>query len=119
MQWIKQRYASWKGNQAEQLACDYLKNRGLILVTRNYRCKRGEIDLIMQDAGVLVFVEVKFRQDQDHGRAEEFFHPHKRAKFALAMQQYLHQHKLNPAHTDHRIDVVAINGDEVNWIKQV
>ena len=119
MRWIKQRYASLIGSQAEHLASEYLAAQGLTLITRNYRCKRGEIDLIMQDAGVLVFVEVKFRQNQAHGRAEEFFHPQKRAKFELAMQYYLHEKNLNPAHVAYRMDVVAINGNDVNWIKQV
>lgn len=119
MRWIKQRFSSLIGQQAETKAGNYLVKQGLSLVTRNYRSKRGEIDLIMQDAGVLVFVEVKFRQNQHHGRAEEYFHAPKRAKFESAVQQYLLDNNLNPATVNHRIDVVAINDGTIDWIKQV
>ncbi|MCG8115726.1 MAG: YraN family protein, partial [Candidatus Thiodiazotropha endolucinida] len=53
------------GQQAEQQALDFLQSRGLRLQERNFRCKTGEIDLVMRDAGTLVFVEVRFRQSND------------------------------------------------------
>ena len=49
------------GDHAEQLACVFLQQQGLQLVTRNYRCRGGEIDLIMRDDDSLVFVEVRYR----------------------------------------------------------
>ena len=51
-----------RGQAAEDLACNYLCGQGLQLLERNYRCKSGEIDLIMQDRACLVFVEVRYRQ---------------------------------------------------------
>ena len=48
------------GSDAEQLAATYLQQQGLILVTSNYSCRFGEIDLIMRDGKSLVFVEVRF-----------------------------------------------------------
>ncbi|WP_292746923.1 YraN family protein, partial [Methylophaga sp. UBA3191] len=50
------------GKQAEQLACNYLEKQGLKLVQRNFYCRRGEIDLIMQDGQTLVFIEVRYRR---------------------------------------------------------
>ena len=48
-----------RGETAEQQACDYLKKQGLKLIARNFRCKQGELDLIMQDKQTLVIVEVR------------------------------------------------------------
>ncbi len=50
-----------RGREAEDRACDYLQTQGLQLLARNYRSKRGEIDLILQDKDSLVFVEVRYR----------------------------------------------------------
>ena len=47
------------GRMGEDRACLYLEEKGMVLVTRNFRCKHGEIDLIMKDGSVFVFVEVK------------------------------------------------------------
>jgi uncharacterized protein (TIGR00252 family) len=62
----QQRYLS--GEQAEALACQYLLDQGLQLIDKNFRSRRGEIDLIMQDNGCIVFVEVRFRRSQAFGR---------------------------------------------------
>ena len=59
------------GKQAENMACDYLQKRGMTLVERNFRKRRGEIDLIMYDRQDLVFVEVKYRHSDRFGSAEE------------------------------------------------
>ena len=56
-----------RGNNAETLAEKYLINRGLQSVQRNYRCKVGEIDLLMQDAEALVFIEVRYRSNPFYG----------------------------------------------------
>ena len=57
--WLKR-----KGDQAENLALDYLKQAGLKLIERNYRCRLGEIDLVMQDGDDLVFIEVRYRNTE-------------------------------------------------------
>ncbi len=57
------------GDHAELLACRYLQRHGLRLLTRNFHCRRGEIDLIMRDGDSLVFVEVRYRQQVRFGRA--------------------------------------------------
>ncbi|WP_416306187.1 YraN family protein [Neptunicella sp. SCSIO 80796] len=119
MNWIKQRLSTLIGQQAEQLACRYLQEHGLKLRQSNYHCRRGEIDLIMTDAEQLVFVEVKYRSQSSHGGAAEYFHSHKRRKFESAVAHYLHEHKLNPSITAYRIDLLAIQGSEIEWFKGV
>lgn len=59
------------GTEAEQLALAFLQSKGLVLVAKNFRTRRGEIDLIMLDNKVLVFVEVRFRSSISFGSAEE------------------------------------------------
>ncbi|MCU1543084.1 MAG: YraN family protein [Microbacteriaceae bacterium] len=59
------------GRRGEALAADYLVERGMRLVERNWRCAQGEIDLIVQDGDELVFVEVKTRSSMGYGHPLE------------------------------------------------
>jgi putative endonuclease len=68
------------GAAAEQFAHDYLLANGLIPVDRNFDTHHGEIDIIMQDKEQLVFVEVRFRQSNRFGSAEESITQQKRKK---------------------------------------
>ena len=111
--------ASIVGHDAEQTAKQHLLDNSLQFVEQNYESKVGEIDLIMLDKQQLVFVEVKFRSSKSHGCAAEHFTPRKRRKLENAINYYLLQKKLNPHHTNMRIDVVAIDGEQVNWIQNV
>lgn len=119
MQWIKNRYSHLVGKKAEQQASEYLQQQGLSLVCENYRCRSGEIDLIMKEQDQLVFVEVKYRTNTDFGHALEYFHLHKRKKFEKAVSHYLHEQRLNPTLIDHRIDLVAIENTDIQWLKSV
>lgn len=119
MQWIKNRLSRTIGYQAEQIARTYLQQNGLTFFTQNYHCRQGEIDLIMLDNDEWVFVEVKYRRENAYGQAVEYFHHHKRKKVERAMQQFLHDRRLNPSIVAHRIDVVAIDHDNVQWLKGV
>lgn len=124
MQWIKQALSPIIGSEAERRARDYLQQQGLSFVTQNYRCKTGEIDLVMQDGSELVFVEVKFRSSQKFGNAVEFFHASKRRKFESAVQYYLQDKGLNPSVVAHRIDIIGIdvldaNQHNIRWLKHV
>jgi putative endonuclease len=116
---INQWHASKTGAQAEQLAKDYLLAHGLTFVEENYRVKVGEIDLIFKDAEQWVFVEVKYRQNDSHGHAAEMFTTAKKRKLTRAIMCYLQSLDLNCHHTPMRIDLVAIDGDKINWIKNV
>ena len=123
MRWIKQTLSGLIGDAAERQARNYLEQQGLHFLLQNYRCRSGEIDLIMQDGLELVFVEVKYRSQQKFGHAVEFFHPNKRRKFESAVQYYLQEKGLNPAVVAHRIDILGIDRvgikNEISWLKYV
>lgn len=124
MQWIKQALSPFIGSEAERFARTFLEQHGLTFIMQNYRCRTGEIDLIMQDNDELVFVEVKYRSKSQHGTAIEFFHASKRRKFESAVMHYMQEKSLNPSVIPHRIDLVGITGNgrqqhNINWLKSV
>ncbi|ALS99675.1 YraN family protein [Lacimicrobium alkaliphilum] len=116
---IKQRLSGLLGRSAESRACKYLTAQGLHLITANYRCKTGEIDLIMQDKDELVFVEVKYRTGVRYGHPAEYFDTNKRRKFESALLHYMQHKGLNPAFVPHRIDLIAITGGQIQWTKHL
>ncbi|MGI4716853.1 MAG: YraN family protein [Janthinobacterium lividum] len=103
-----------QGRQWEQAALLYLRRRGLRQVEENFRCKGGEIDLIMQDGDTLVFVEVRQRADMAHGGAAASITPAKIRRLVRAAQVYLLRFPVTPPC---RFDVVAIDGEQVAWLK--
>jgi putative endonuclease len=102
------------GAAAEDDALEYLQRQGLSLVERNFRCKGGEIDLIMRDRQALVFVEVRKRADARHGGAAASVTARKQARLIIAAQVFLQRYRDLPAC---RFDVIAIDGKELNWMK--
>jgi putative endonuclease len=109
------------GRAGEALAQRYLEARGLRVLERNYRVARGrsrlggEIDLILLDTdGTLVFVEVRVRRGAMGGGAAASVNPAKRARLVYAAQTYLSQ---LPRVPPCRFDVVAVDGDRVQWLK--
>ncbi|MCH8621122.1 YraN family protein [Undibacterium sp. TS12] len=104
------------GDDAEQLALVYLQQAGLKLVQQNFLCKGGEIDLIMQDGKVLVFVEVRKRSSMQFGGAIASITPAKQKRMSHAAQVYLLSKKIQPAC---RFDVIAIDQGHINWLKNV
>lgn len=108
-----------KGQSGERLAEDYLCKQGLKLITRNYHCRQGEVDLIMELGSEIIFVEVRSRGPGSLASAAESVTPAKQRKLSLAALHYLDEHKLHQKHC--RFDVVAItvqnNGKaEVEWL---
>ena len=103
-----------QGDAAEARACAFLEQQGLRLITAQFRCKVGEIDLIMEDQGTLVFVEVRQRRSARYGGAAASIHGRKQRRILAAAAFYLQIHGGNrPA----RLDVVAIEADDrLNWI---
>ncbi len=104
------------GDSAESQACDHLQQQGLTLIERNYRTRRGEIDLIMQQDRTLVFVEVRLRANDQFGSAAESITSRKQSRIIAAAQHYLQQ---QPSSLACRFDVVAISGKtdrSINWI---
>ena len=80
---------STRGAQAERLAAQFLQGRGLKLLQQNYRCRYGEIDLILQDADTLVFAEVRLRQHRSFGGAAASIDAAKQGRLIRAAQHYL------------------------------
>jgi len=112
--WMKQ-LSNRIGDDAEVLAISYLQQQGLKLVDRNYHSRRGEIDIIMEVAGTLIFIEVKYRQSDQFGSAAEMVTPQKQQKIITTALHYLQQHKLDQAC---RFDVVTITPKSgIQWIK--
>ncbi len=109
-----------RGAWAEQHAARYLAAAGLRIVARNYRCTGGEIDLIMEDGDVLVFIEVRYRRDERHGTAAESVHTVKRRRLLHSAQHYLLTHAPQDRRPC-RFDVVTLSGVapvlRVEWIK--
>lgn len=103
------------GDEKERLARSYLERQGLRLITSNYRCRRGEIDLVMRDGDQLVFVEVRYRASNRFGTPAETVGPRKQHRLAAAAGHYLqHQTMSMPC----RFDVLAIGaGDRIDWIR--
>lgn len=102
------------GLAGEDEALAYLKQRGLTLVERNFRCKGGELDLVMQDGQTLVFVEVRKRTDDRHGGAAASVTVAKQRRLIRAAQTFLLRHSAPPPC---RFDVIAIDNGVLNWLK--
>jgi putative endonuclease len=107
-----------RGSRAEQLARRFLEQQGLRFKQANFRCKRGEIDLIMQDGETLVFVEVRYRSSSRFGSAAESVDRHKQRKLVTTALFYL-QSKPELARQASRFDVIAISGEsgspQIDW----
>jgi putative endonuclease len=108
-----------RGAQAEQRARAFLEHQGLVWVASNWRAhfqrQVGEIDLVMQHDKELVFVEVRTRSRADFGGAAASVDGRKQQKLRRTAQAYLHAHGLHQAFC--RFDVVAIHGDELDWLR--
>lgn len=106
--------AQSKGKEAEDAALTYLRRQGLRLESRNYRCRGGEIDLIMRDAAYWVFVEVRYRRTSRFGTPQATVDFRKQRRLALAARHFLAGHAESPC----RFDVVAIGGEgRIEWLK--
>lgn len=104
------------GISAEQQARDFLCARGLQLITQNYRCFRGEIDLIMRDKNDVVFVEVRSRSYSTYGSPSESVTKPKQKKIITTAMHFLQRKNwLNKINC--RFDVVGIQKNEIDWIK--
>lgn len=102
------------------MAAEYLKGRGFLILERNYRYQRGEIDIIARDGNELVFVEVKTRRSRAFGTPEESITPRKEELLKRTAEGYCFEHQIDA--TPCRFDVVAIeqkrNGIEIRHIKE-
>jgi len=111
------------GQKAEQEALNFLKQQGLKLITQNYYCRQGEIDLVMSDQQTLVFIEVRYRKSHHYGSSAESVTTNKQKKIIHTAEHYL-LHKVKTPTPACRFDVVAIypsdstqSSLQFDWIK--
>ena len=106
------------GRQAENLAARFLEKKKLRIIARNYRCRGGEIDLVCRDGKVLVFVEVRLRQNTAFGGAAASVTPTKQRRIILAAQHFLMTNALT--NDDCRFDCILMNGtsgNDIEWLR--
>ena len=104
-----------KGAEAEDQALLFLLSRGLQLRTRNYACRMGEIDLVMQDGAALVFVEVRQRSSGAYGGAAQSITARKRARLIAAARHFLAREGTQPPC---RFDAVLVDAkQQLEWIR--
>ncbi len=99
-----------RGRHAEDMAAEFLRNKGWTIVARNFRVRGAELDIVGLDGPTLVFVEVKQRSNLEKGWPEEAVDQRKIAKLYLAARFFLHSNAKH-AHRDCRFDMIAIEGD--------
>jgi putative endonuclease len=99
------------GAFGEAYAAEYLRKKRYKILGMNYRCKRGEIDIIAKDGGCVVFVEVKLRKSKNYAEAKDYVNHDKQGKIKLAAAQWIVD---NEADGDLacRFDVIEIYTDE-------
>ena len=109
-----------RGKQAEDAACKYLMENGLRLVEKNYKCRGGEIDLVMRHKNSLVFVEVRYRHSNRFGSGAESVIKRKQDKIILTALHYLQSHN-NSDGLASRFDVISIQAisgkTDIQWIQ--
>lgn len=104
-----------RGAAAERAARAWLERHGLRLRHANYRCRWGEIDLVMEDGDTLVFVEVRYRNSARYGGAAASVDAAKQQRLARAAADYLSRLRGRPPAS--RFDVVALEpGGRIEWI---
>lgn len=100
----------------EQRAAEYLTARGMRIVARNFRSRQGEIDLIGYHEGYLVFVEVKYRTGTEKGTAAEAVDARKQRQICRVSDFYRYTKGIGEGR-DVRYDVVAVQGEEMEWLQ--
>ncbi|MBI5413477.1 YraN family protein [Candidatus Peregrinibacteria bacterium] len=113
------------GYKGEDLAARYLQDKGYKILEKNFTVRGGEVDLVAQDGGVLVFVEAKTRTGTSFGTGDESVNFGKKQKLRHTIQRYIAE-KPNLADSDYRVDLVEIELDsqshelkKINHLKDI
>jgi len=104
------------GERAEQIAALYLQRKGLALIESRYRCRLGEIDLVLRDRGTIVFAEVRLRHSKTFGGAAYSVDRRKQSRIIAAARHYLAGKPECPC----RFDVVLLerlDPPRIEWIR--
>ncbi len=108
------------GDHGERAAARFIKRNGGRVVARNWRCKRGEVDLVVFEGDTLAFVEVKTRENADLVRPVEYVNRAKRRKLEVLAEEFCRRRRIEPEAV--RFDVVEVIGREhpqINWMRAV
>ncbi|MDO1510996.1 MULTISPECIES: YraN family protein [unclassified Neisseria] len=106
------------GAAGEDAALVFLQKQGCKLLARNWHCPYGEIDLIVKNGSMILFVEVKYRRHGSFGGAVYSITPSKLLKLQRSAEHYLQQNSLN--HVPCRLDAVLIQGKEAPyWVQNI
>lgn len=100
------------GSLYEQMAVNYLKQKGYVIVEKNYRCRIGEIDIIARHKGYLVFIEVKYRKNLYSGMPAEAVNDKKQRVISKVARWYMMQQRI-PIDEPVRFDIVSILGTQL------
>ncbi|WP_373740512.1 YraN family protein [Neisseria sp.] len=107
-----------QGAAGEDAALAFLQKHGCKAVARNWHCPFGEIDLIVKNGGMILFVEVKYRRNSSFGGAAHSITPSKLSKLQRSVEYYLQQNGLNNAPC--RLDAVLIQGNDTPvWVQNI
>lgn len=104
------------GGYKEDIATEYLIEHGYKIIDRNFSCKSGEIDIVAKDKEYLCFIEVKYRENNKYGDALEAINYKKQQKLFKCANIYITANKL-VENLNYRFDVVAIQGENIELIK--
>lgn len=105
-----------KGDYGESQAIEYLISKGYLIICRNFRCSRGEIDCIAKDPdGMITFVEVKSSNGSSFGNPAFWITPAKQKTMARIAQVYLVEHRLTGLPC--RFDVITIYNGKIDHLK--
>jgi putative endonuclease len=105
------------GRTGERLAAESLLSKGYHILERNFRCRRGEIDLVAEDEQDLIFVEVKTRRGVSFGLPEDALTVYKRRKLVEVASYYLDLHTCSDR--SWRIDVVAVQFSNSGKLEEI
>lgn len=104
------------GSNYEQLAAEYIKEKGMSILEMNFRNRIGEIDIIAKDGEYICFIEVKYRTTNQWGTPLEAVNYRKQQQIRKVALYYLMRHGLHEW-TPCRFDVIAFEGDEIIHIE--
>ena len=105
------------GDAWENQARRWLESQGLRFIAANVRERGGEIDLIMRDGSVTIFVEVRYRRSANYGDAASSVTPQKQQRLLKAARLWLCRQNGSFETVDCRFDVVAFTGNDIQWLK--
>lgn len=113
---FQQRHKRAIGDEKERLAERFLSREGASVLERNFTGPKGEIDLILKHKDYVIFTEIRYRKNRSFGGAAASVSTAKQRKIIATAQHFLQsqpQWQRSPC----RFDVIAIDGDSINWIK--